>query len=59
MGPVREAEGEGPVRGGGGSRGDMWGEKVERAGVLLEPDVPELTTASVPVGKSSMEPDKS
>lgn len=60
-----EGEGEGPVRAGGGSRGETWGEKGERAGVpwspwtLPEPDAPELTAASVPVGKSSMEPDKS
>lgn len=58
-------EGEGPVLAGGGSWGDAWGEKGERAGVPVscfvtaEPNAPELTPASVPVGRSSMAPDRS
>lgn len=32
-----EGEGEGPVRAGGGSRGETWGEKGERAGVPWSP----------------------
>ena len=32
-----EATGEGPVRAGGGSRGETWGEKGERTGVPWSP----------------------
>ena len=83
MGPDRDwlepagdptGEGEGPLRT-PGSRGEAWGEKGDRAGLLCSPwllllplplpEPPEvaLTTelrpASVPVGRSSMEPDRS
>lgn len=87
MGPDRDwlepageptGEGEGPLWT-PGSRGEAWGEKGDRAGLLGSPwllllplplplplpDPPEaaptteLRPASVPVGRSSMEPDRS
>ena len=75
MGPERDwleptgeptGEGEGPLRN-PGSRGDTCGEKGDWAGLLcspwllVEPEAltAELTATSVPVGRSSMEPDRS
>ncbi|KAJ8341712.1 hypothetical protein SKAU_G00340030 [Synaphobranchus kaupii] len=67
--PAGEAagEGEGPVRR-PATCGEAWGEKGDWAGLLcspplllLEPEAltAELSPASVPVGRSSMEPDRS
>ena len=73
-GPEREAlalageptgEGEGPRM--PGRWGEVWGEKGDCAGLLCSPwllDTPEVLTPglsalSAPVGRSSMEPDKS
>lgn len=73
-GPVREAgplageptgDGEGPRM--PGMWGEVWGEKGDCAGLLCSPwllDTPDVLTPglkapSVPVGRSSMEPDRS
>ncbi len=75
MGPDRDwleptgdptGEGEGPLRM-LGTRGEAWGEKGDWAGLLcspwllVEPEAltAELRPASVPVGRSSIEPDRS
>lgn len=66
--PTGEPTGEGDGPPGMLERcGEAWGEKGDCAGLLcspwllVEPDAltAELSVASVPVGKSSMEPDKS
>ena len=68
--PTGEATGEedeAPPLRMAGRRGETWGEKGDWAGLLVspwllvDPDAltAELIAASVPVGKSSMEPDRS
>lgn len=75
MGPDRDwleptgdptGEGEGPLRM-LGTLGEAWGEKGDWAGLLCSPWLlvdpealtAELRPASVPVGRSSIEPDRS